>query len=303
MIPIVDIYNGLREILPDLEIKEQEPMSLHTSFRIGGPCDLMVVPHSEQELQTVLSFLFKIKIKPVILGGGSNVLVSDEGIRGVLILMKDALTDIALLDETTVFAESGVSMARLANFAADHGLTGLEFAQGIPGTVGGGLYMNAGAYGGELKDTAMRTRIMHMDGTVSTVEGEAQGLGYRTSAFQHMEAVIVGAEFSLTKGDPAGIRETMKELGQRRRSKQPLELPSAGSTFKRPEGHFAGALIEAAGLKGYSVGGAMVSVKHAGFVVNVGGATASDVLTLIRDVQDKVLASSGILLEPEIRMI
>ena len=303
MFQIIDICKELREILPDLQIKEQESMSQHTSFRIGGPCDLMVVPRTEEELRQVLRILREREICPVVLGGGSNVLVSDEGIRGVVILMKDALTGLELIDETTIIAESGVSMARLANFAADCGLTGLEFAQGIPGTVGGGLYMNAGAYGGELKDTAVRTKVMHMDGCTEYVEGEAQGLGYRTSAFQHMEAIILGAEFRLQKGDPASIRETMKDLGQRRRSKQPLELPSAGSTFKRPDGYFAGALIEEAGLKGYSVGGAMVSPKHAGFVVNVGGATAADVLTLIRDVQDKVLAESGVLLEPEIRMI
>ena len=298
-----DIYKRLREISPDLVIKEQESMKNHTSFRIGGPCDLMVCPKSAAELKAVLCLLKDVGIVPCILGGGTNVLVSDEGIRGVVICMKDSLTELRLEDDLTIVCGSGVSMARLANFAADHGLTGLEFAQGIPGTVGGGMFMNAGAYGGELRNCAVRTHYINMDGSEGVLEGDAQGLGYRTSAFQKMNVIITEAVFTLEKGDPAAIRETMKDLAQKRRSKQPLDLPSAGSTFKRPEGHFAGALIERSGLKGFSVGGAMVSPKHAGFVVNTGDATAKDVMELIAAVQQRVLADSGILLEPEVQMI
>ncbi|MBQ6798334.1 MAG: UDP-N-acetylmuramate dehydrogenase [Oscillospiraceae bacterium] len=298
-----DIYERLRDISPDLVIKEQEPMKNHTSFRIGGPCDLMVCPKSAAELKAVLCLLKDVGIVPCILGGGTNVLVSDEGIRGVVICMKDSLTELRLEDDLTIVCGSGVSMARLANFAADHGLTGLEFAQGIPGTVGGGMFMNAGAYGGELRNRAVRTHYINMDGSEGVLEGDAQGLGYRTSAFQKMNVIITEAVFTLEKGDPSQIRETMKDLAQKRRSKQPLDLPSAGSTFKRPEGHFAGALIERSGLKGFSVGGAMVSPKHAGFVVNTGDATAKDVKELIAAVQQRVLADSGILLEPEVQMI
>ena len=278
-------------------------MKNHTSFRIGGPCDLMVCPKSAAELKAVLCLLKDVGIVPCILGGGTNVLVSDEGIRGVVICMKDSLTELRLEDDLTIVCGSGVSMARLANFAADHGLTGLEFAQGIPGTVGGGMFMNAGAYGGELRNRAVRTHYINMDGSEGVLEGDAQGLGYRTSAFQKMNVIITEAVFTLEKGDPSQIRETMKDLAQKRRSKQPLDLPSAGSTFKRPEGHFAGALIERSGLKGFSVGGAMVSPKHAGFVVNTGDATAKDVKELIAAVQQRVLADSGILLEPEVQMI
>jgi len=298
-----DLLRELRDIFPDLVIKEQEPMKLHTSFRIGGPCDLMVFPKSKKELKGILRLLYEKKITPYVLGGGTNVLVSDEGIRGVLICMKDALTDLQMNNEATIVAGSGVSMARLANFAADHSLTGLEFAQGIPGTVGGGMFMNAGAYGGEMRDCAVSTCYLNMDGSEGVMVGEEQGLGYRTSAFQKLNVIITETVFSLKHGDTAQIRETMKDLAQRRRSKQPLELPSAGSTFKRPEGYFAGALIEQAGLKGFSVGGAMISPKHAGFVVNTGGATAADVKDLIRSVQERVLADSGILLEPEVQMI
>lgn len=293
----------LREKLPDLLIKEHEPLKLHTSFRIGGPCDLMVFPTSVEQLAAVLKVLHSHEIRPLILGAGSNVLVSDEGYRGVVICTRDALTELELLDDCSIRAQCGVSMARLANFAADHGLTGLEFAQGIPGTVGGGVFMNAGAYGGELCNTAVYTKAIFMDGTIEMFEGDAQEFGYRTSVFQKTDCVIFETVFRLMPGDTASIRETMKELGQRRRSKQPLDLPSAGSTFKRPEGHFAGALIENAGLKGFRIGGAEVSKKHAGFVVNVGDATAADVLNLIHAVRQKVLKDTGVLLEPEIRFI
>ena len=303
MCQIADIYRKLREKLPDLVIKEQEPMKLHTSFRIGGPCDLMVLPASAAELRTVLSVLHGDGIRPVILGAGTNVLVSDAGIRGVVICTKDALTALASPEDGVIVCQSGVSMAKLANFAASLGLTGLEFAQGIPGTVGGGVFMNAGAYGGEIRDVAVQTTVLCLDGSERLYVGEEQGFGYRRSALQQADGVIYETVFRLQKGNSGEIQATMKDFAQRRRSKQPLELPSAGSTFKRPEGHFAGRLIEEAGLKGFRVGGAAVSEKHAGFVVNLGGATAADVLALVRTVQERVLAGSGILLEPEIRMI
>ena len=293
----------LQAVLPDLEIKLDEPMKLHTSFRIGGPCDLVVIPHSAEELASCLAFFHGKGIRPLVFGAGSNVLVPDEGIRGAAIITRGALDRIWLKDETTVVAESGVTLAQLALFAAEEDLTGLEFAQGIPGTVGGGIYMNAGAYGGELKDAAVRTRIIRMDGTAEDVCGEAQGFRYRNSAFQTMDAVIAEAEFSLKKGDRTEIRAAMQDFAARRCSKQPLELPSAGSTFKRPEGYFAAALIEQAGLKGFRVGDAAVSEKHAGFVVNLGNATAEDVLAVIRGVQERVFAHAGVMLEPEVRLI
>lgn len=207
-----------------------------------------------------------------------------------------------LLDETHISAMAGMSLAQTAMFAARNNLSGLEFAHGIPGTVGGGIYMNAGAYGGELKDAAVRTEFMALDGTSRWLEGEAQGFSYRNSAFQSMEGVIVQTEFALTPGRESEIREKIHELAQKRRASQPLELPSAGSTFKRPKTGYAAALIEEAGLKGLSVGGAAVSEKHVGFVVNKGGATAADVLALVKLVQQRVFDASGVHLEPEVRL-
>ena len=292
----------LSERLPHYEIKEEEPLAKHTSFRIGGPAELTVFPRSREELQTALRCAAETGCKPRILGAGTNVLAPDEGVRGLVLCLRDTFMGLTLLDDTRIEAMSGMTLAKTAMFAARNRLSGLEFAHGIPGTVGGAIYMNAGAYGGEMRDVAVETEFMRLDGTIERFSGAEQGFGYRTSAFQQREGVIVSAIFALTAGDEAEIRERIYELNQRRRASQPLELPSAGSTFKRPKEGYAAALIEQAGLKGFNVGGAAVSEKHAGFVVNLGGATAADVLRLIDAVRERVLQSSGIELEPEVRL-
>ena len=267
--------------LPCYKIKENEPLAKHTSFRIGGPAELMVFPSNRDELQTALRCAAEAGEKPRILGAGTNILAPDEGVRGLVVCLRDTFMGLTLLDDTHIEAMSGMTLAKTAMFAARNGLSGLEFAHGIPGTVGGAIYMNAGAYGGEIRDVAIETEFMRLDGTVERVSGQAQGFGYRTSAFQGREGVIVSAVFALKPGNEMEIREKIYELNRRRRDSQPLELPSAGSTFKRPKEGYAAALIDQAGLKGFTVGGAQVSEKHAGFVVNRGGATAADVLRLI----------------------
>ena len=288
--------------LPCYKIKENEPLAKHTSFRIGGPAELMVFPSNRDELQTALRCAAEAGEKPRILGAGTNILAPDEGVRGLVVCLRDTFMGLTLLDDTHIEAMSGMTLAKTAMFAARNGLSGLEFAHGIPGTVGGAIYMNAGAYGGEIRDVAIETEFMRLDGTVERVSGQAQGFGYRTSAFQGREGVIVSAVFALKPGNEMEIREKIYELNQRRRDSQPLELPSAGSTFKRPKEGYAAALIDQAGLKGFTVGGAQVSEKHAGFVVNRGGATAADVLRLIDAVRERVLQASGIELEPEVRL-
>ena len=299
---ISELKERLLEQIPAYEIFSEEPMSKHTSFRIGGPAELMVFPRNIEELSQVMKTAHEMEIKPYILGGGTNVLAPDEGLRGLVIVTKDALIGLRLLDETHISAMSGMTLAKTAMFAAQDNLSGLEFAHGIPGTVGGAVYMNAGAYGGEIKDVAVKTEFMHLDGTIETYEGEAQGFAYRSSAFQNLDGVILRTEFALTPSTEKEVRGRIKELADKRRASQPLELPSAGSAFKRPKTGYAAALIDEAGLKGLQVGGAAVSEKHAGFIVNFGGATAADVLELVKLVRQRVLAHSGVLLEPEIRL-
>lgn len=299
---IAELKKQLQGVLPAFEILSEEPLSAHTSFRIGGPAELMIFPRNREELQKVLSLSHLLDIKPYILGAGTNVLAPDAGLRAVVIVTKDTFMGLQLLDDTHISAMAGMSLARTAMFAASDGLSGLEFAHGIPGSVGGGVYMNAGAYGGEMKQVAVRTEFMHFDGSTEIFEGEAQGFGKRSSAFQALDGVIVRTEFALMPGNEKDIRSRIHELAVRRRESQPLELPSAGSAFKRPEQGYAAALIEQAGLKGLRVGGAEVSKKHAGFIVNLGGATAADVLALIRQVQERVFTHCGVRLEPEIRL-
>ena len=298
----LSLFEVLSEKLPSLMLKREELLSLHTSFHIGGPAEVMAFPRTVEELSDLLRTASMLGVRPALLGAGTNVLAPDEGLRGLVIVTRDCLTGLERTDETHITAMAGVSMAKLAVFAQEAGLTGLEFAHGIPGTVGGGVYMNAGAYGGEIVQVAEKTDFLHMDGTVQTLTGGAQGFAYRTSAFQSMSGVIVRTVFALQSGNRAAIRARMQELAEKRRASQPLELPSAGSAFKRPAGGYAAALIEQAGLKGFRVGGAAVSEKHAGFLVNLGGATAADVLNLIQIVQKRVLETSGIALEPEIRL-
>lgn len=293
---------SIRQVLPAYCIRENEELAKHTSFRIGGPARLMVFPQNAGDLAEVLRTAAKFDVTPWILGAGTNVLCPDEGIDGLVICLKDTFMGLRLLDSTTVEAMSGMSLAQTAMFAARNRLSGMEGLHGIPGTVGGGVFMNAGAYGTEIKDVAVRTEFMHWNGETQWFEGDAQGFAYRTSAFQTLPGVIVRTQFSLQSGDEAEIRRKMRELNDRRRASQPLEKPSAGSTFRRPTGYFAGTLIEQAGLKGLRVGDAAVSEKHAGFVVNLGHATAHDVLELIALVQERVYAHSGVRLEPEVRL-
>lgn len=292
----------LKELLPAFAIAENEQLAKHTSFRIGGPAEVMVFPRTAKELSEILVAAKNFGIVPKILGAGTNVLAPDEGVRGLVICLRETFMGLRLLDETTVEAMAGMSLAQTAMFAARNGLSGMECLHGIPGTIGGGVYMNAGAYGGEIKDVAVRTEFMDMDGNCRWFEGQEQGFGYRTSVFQSLSGVIVRTQFSLQKGDEADIRARIKELNDRRRASQPLDKPSAGSTFKRPEGYFAGTLIDQTGLKGLTVGGAQVSEKHAGFVINAGGATAQDVLQLVAQVQQRVFEASGVRLEPEVRL-
>ena len=299
---ISELKERLLEQLPAYEIFSEEPLSKHTSLRIGGPAELMVFPRSVKDLSHAVKTAHEMGIIPYVLGGGTNVLAPDEGVRGVVIVTKDALIGLQLLDATHISAMPGMTLAKTAMFAAQDNLSGLEFAHGIPGTVGGAVYMNAGAYGGEIKDVAVETEFMRLDGRVEIYRGGAQGFAYRSSVFQRIDGIILRTVFALTPSTEAEVRNRIKELADRRRAAQPLELPSAGSAFKRPEKGYAAALIEEAGCKGLRVGGAAVSEKHAGFIVNLGGATAADVLELVKQVQQRVHDHSGVLLEPEIRL-
>ena len=294
------LYDLLSSALPWLELRSEEPLARHCSFRIGGPA-LMAFPKSEPELAGLLRYLRYSKLPFRILGAGTNVLAPDEGVEELVISTR-GMDGVRALSSVDLEAACGASLAKLANTAQQLGLQGLEFAHGIPGTVGGGMVMNAGAYGGELVQVAVSARFMGPDGVIETVEGEDMGLSYRHSAFMEREGVVVSARFRLTPGDPETIAARMRELSEKRRAAQPLELPSAGSTFKRPVGGYAAALIQQAGLKGLQIGGAAVSTKHSGFVVNLGGATSKDVLALIAEVRSRVRADSGIELEPEVRI-
>ncbi len=295
-------FQKLKSLCPGIELREQEPLRVHTSFQIGGPAALMAFPKTPGELQRLLMAARECGVRLRVLGAGTNVLAPDAGLPELVICTRGCLLGLRLLDGGRLETMAGETLSRAAVFAREHALTGLEFAHGIPGTVGGGVYMNAGAYGGELAQIAVETTILLTDGTQRVLRGEAQAFGYRTSAFEKLDCVIVKTVFELHPGDPEQIQARMRELMEKRRTSQPLELPSAGSTFKRPQGAYAGALIERAGLKGKGVGGAQVSEKHAGFVVNTGGATASDVLQTIRMVQDRVFEDSGFRLEPEVRI-
>jgi len=288
--------------LPEIELRIAEPMSKHTSFRIGGDVEVMAFPKTPEELAEVLKTSALLDCKCVILGAGTNVLAPDEGIRGLVICLKDCLDGMEQLDETSIRVMAGVTMSRAAVFAANLGLSGLEFAHGIPGTVGGGVYMNAGAYGGEICQVCTRVEVMDRGGNIRILSGEDMEFSYRHSILEETDDIVVSADFRLTKGEPEAIKAKMKELIGKRSASQPLDLPSAGSAFKRPVGGYAAALIDQAGLRGFRVGGAAVSSKHCGFAVNLGGATAADVKELLRQVSDKVYDCSGIRLEPEVRI-
>ena len=283
-------------------VLKNEPMKNHTSFRIGGPCDVMIKINCEALLCELIKQCRENDIKYYVVGRGSNILVCDEGLQGVVLLIGSDFGSVRV-DGEYIECNAGASLAAVCAVALENELTGLEFAYGIPGSVGGAIFMNAGAYGGEMKDVLINSEYVSPDGTSGELDNEAMQLSYRHSAYEDSGLAITAASVRLTPGDPEQIKNTMHDIISRRRDKQPLEYPSAGSTFKRPEGHFAGALIEQCGLKGVSVGGAQVSEKHAGFIINRGGATASDILSLIKHVQARVKAQTGVTLETEIRLI
>ena len=288
--------------LPQIALRFDEPMSKHTSFRIGGPAAVMAFPQNEEELSEVLKVSGKLDIKPVILGAGTNVLAPDEGLPGLIVCLKDCMNGMELLEGGGIRVMSEVTMTRAAVFAANHGLTGMEFAHGIPGTVGGGVYMNAGAYGGEISQICRSVTVMDRNGKTRQLSREEMDFGYRHSILEESGEIVVSAVFGLAQDSPEAVKARMRQLQAKRSASQPLDLPSAGSAFKRPVGGYAAALIDQAGLKGYRVGNAAISGKHAGFAVNLGGATAHDVKELLTQVSDRVFAVSGIRLEPEIRI-
>ena len=285
-----------------IELRFHESMAKHTSFRIGGNAEVMAFPKNREELAQLLKMSALLDCKPAILGAGTNVLAPDEGVPGLVICLKDCMDGMERLDDTRIRVMSGVTMTRAAVFAANLGLSGLEFAHGIPGTVGGGVYMNAGAYGGEICQVCESVEVMDMEGNLSTRSCEEMEFSYRHSILEDQGGIVISAVFRLMPKAPEEIKARMKELMGKRSASQPLDLPSAGSAFKRPVGGYAAALIDQAGLKGYQVGGAAISTKHAGFAVNMGGATARDVEMLLQQVSDKVFENSGIRLEPEVRI-
>ena len=297
-------YSSLEELCEkrSIEFFKDETLSKYTTFEIGGKCDFLVKPHSIGSLRQVLIYCRENNIKYYVLGRGSNVLISDSGLKGVVIVLSSAFSQI-ITSEDGVYCEAGTSLTKLCNFAKENELTGLEFAYGIPGSVGGALYMNAGAYGGEMKDVVVSCDYLDEKLEAKTMYVDEMKLSYRHSIFCEKNYIILGVTFKLNKGNKAEISAKMSELMEKRRSKQPLEYPSAGSTFKRPEGDFAGRLIEVSGLKGYTCGGAQVSEKHSGFVVNKGGATFDDVMGVISAVKEKVYGDSGVMLECEVLIL
>ena len=292
----------LQKMLGEAKVLVNEPMTSHTTFRIGGPADYFVMPETVEELANVLKLCKEENTPYFILGNGSNLLVGDKGFRGVVIQLYKNFDGLSV-EGTKITAKSGAMLIRVAKEAGKAGLTGLEFASGIPGTIGGAMVMNAGAYGGEMKDVVTSVTVLTKDGDIKTLSGDEMNFRYRGSVVEDEGYIVLEAVMELKEGNLEEIQARMDELSVQRRTKQPIEYPSAGSTFKRPEGYFAGKLIQDAELRGYQVGGAQVSEKHCGFVINVGGATAADVMQLMQDVSDKVMEQFGVTLEPEVKRI
>ena len=297
-----NIYDKVVDIVGEENVHTDEPMSRHTTFRIGGNADYFVKPGNADEVAAVIAVCREYNIPYFILGNGSNLLVSDDGYRGMIINIMDNM-DSVTVDGRIITAQAGAMLVRVSVMARDNALTGLEFASGIPGTIGGAVYMNAGAYGGEMKNVVKTVRAIDEYGRIYELDSEKMDFSYRHSIVEERKLIVLEVTLELEHGSREAIDDRMKELAEARRSKQPLEYPSAGSTFKRPEGYFAGKLIMDAGLRGYFVGGAQVAEKHCGFVINKGGATASDVVELIRDVQHDVDDKFGVTLEPEVKML
>ena len=296
------IYNELKHILTEEQIRTEEPMRDHTTFRIGGPAAFFVMPKTAEEVKNTVRLCRERKIPYYIVGNGSNLLVSDHGYEGVIIQIFKQMNQIEV-EGTVIRAQAGALLSAIANRALDMGLAGFEFAAGIPGTLGGACVMNAGAYGGEMKDVLIEVTVLNEEGEIVTIPKDELELGYRTSVIARKGYVVLEARIDLKKGDKTEIKAIMDDLKEKRISKQPLEYPSAGSTFKRPEGYFAGKLIQDAGLRGFRVGGAQVSEKHCGFVINREQATAADVAELMRRVADTVEETSGVRLEPEVKRL
>ena len=292
----------LESVVTPENILLEEPMHKHTTFRVGGPAEVFVTVDNKEQLEKIIKYLNLVERPYFILGNGSNLLVSDKGYRGAVIQMYRNMNKIET-EGTVIRAQAGALLSAVAAEAKNHSLTGFEFAGGIPGTLGGAVTMNAGAYGGEMKDVLKTVTVADREGDIIKLSADELNLGYRTSIVKTADYLVLEAEISLKEGNPEEIKELMRDLTERRTSKQPLEFPSAGSTFKRPEGYFAGKLIMDSGLRGYRVGGAQVSEKHCGFVINAGGATAADVRALIQDVQNTVYEKFGVMLEPEVRFL
>ncbi len=299
------MYTQLKKSLQSNNISFclDEPMKLHTSFKIGGPADVFVLPDSIEKCCKVISLCSELGINYMVIGKGSNLLVNDDGFRGVIVCISNLISDIELVDETKIKCGAGANLSSLCNFALTHNLTGAEFAYGIPGSVGGAVYMNAGAYGGEMKDIVCSCEYINQKGELCTINKDEIDFSYRHSYFSDKCLCITNVVFELKKGDAAAIKQTMTELLNRRKEKQPLDLASAGSTFKRPQGSYASMLIDQCGLKGYRVGDAQVSEKHAGFVVNLGNASFKDVTELCKNVSDIVFDKTGFKLEMEVKII
>ena len=298
----VNIKQRFQEILGNDRVLEAEPMSKHTTFRIGGPADLFVAPENIDEIKKLIAICKEEEVPYFILGNGSNLLVSDKGYRGVIMQLYRSFGQITL-KENEIHAQAGALLSGIAAMAREASLTGFEFAGGIPGTLGGAVVMNAGAYGGEMKDVLKEVTVLTPEGEIVTLQADELQMGYRTSVVKEAGYIVLEAVISLKEGNPEEIKNRMQELAAMRSSKQPLSYPSAGSTFKRPEGYFAGKLISDAGLKGFTCGGACVSEKHAGFVVNKGNATAADVIKLTDEVSEKIYELNGVKLELEVKKL
>ena len=292
----------LQKLIGEAKVLANEPMASHTTFRIGGPADYFVMPETVEELRDILALCKEEGLPYFILGNGSNLLVGDKGFRGVVIQLYKNFDGLSI-EGTRVTAKSGAMLIRVAKEAGKAGLTGLEFASGIPGTIGGAMVMNADAYGGEMKDVVTAVTVLTKDGDIKTLTGSEMNFRYRGSVVEDEGYIVLETVMELKEGNLEEIQARIDELSLQRRTKQPIEYPSAGSTFKRPEGYFAGKLIQDTNLRGYQVGGAQVSEKHCGFVINAGGATAADVMQLMQDVSDKVNAQFGVTLEPEVKRI
>ena len=302
MTNLTDLQRKIADLLPKTQFSFNEPMAKHTSFRIGGAAEVMVFPSSAEELADILKKTALLDCKRAILGAGTNILAPDEGIPGLVICLKDCLNGISIENDNQVKVGAGITMTRAAVFAANNGLSGLEFAHGIPGTVGGGVYMNAGAYGGEISQICICVEVLTSEGDYKKYTAEEMDFSYRHSRLEDSGEIVISATFALVPKSQDEIRGQMQELMNKRKTSQPLEYPSAGSAFKRPVGGYAAALIDNAGLKGFRIGDAAVSEKHAGFVINLGNATADDVKELLKQVAKRVKENSGIDIYPEIRI-